>query len=261
MDSIAIQNNLGTAHWKLAQHLQPVEHLNAAIAAYTEALSGDRPDREPMRHAMIQSNLGTVCWNLAQYRPSKPLLQKAIHGYRQALKYRTPATAPLACAATQNNLGTACWHLATYQERPEDRMKSLQEAIAAYETALTLARQLDSAELTFDTLATHNNLGLAHYRLATDRAIALTQTRQVSHLEMALRHHLIAGWPGQSPPGDDDSPPMGTQPPPESERHRTAFDALIRTLRALDEASGWQCQNRALSQIPGSLLPEIMRSL
>lgn len=253
MDSIAIQNNLGTAHWNLAQHVRPVIHLKAAIAAYTEALLGESPDREPVRHAMIHANLGTAYWNLAQHRPSKQLLRRAIRSYRRALTYRTPATAPLACATTQNNLGTACWHLALSLDRPEDRMKFLQEAIGAYETALTLARQLGPTELTFDPLATHNNLGLAHYRLATDRAIALTRDDRVSHLDRALHHHAIAGWPEPSPPE--------TTHRPDCERHQVAFDHLIRTLRAFYEASGWQGQNRALSRIPGHLLPEIWRAL
>ncbi|MEB3887481.1 tetratricopeptide repeat protein [Lyngbya sp. CCY1209] len=261
MDSIAIQNNLGTAHWNLAQYVRPVTHLKAAIAAYTEALLGESPDREPVRHAMIHANLGTAYWNLAQHRPSKPLLRRAIRSYRRALTYRTPATAPLACAATQNNLGTACWHLALSLDRPEDRMKFLQEAIAAYETALTLARQLSPAELTFDALATHNNLGLAHYRLATDRANPLTQADRVSHLDRALHHHAIAGWLEPSPPGSGNPEPPEITHRPDSERHRVAFDHLIRTLRAFYEASGWQGQNRALSRIPGYLLPEIWRAL
>ncbi|NJK27321.1 MAG: hypothetical protein HC925_00275 [Coleofasciculaceae cyanobacterium SM2_3_26] len=35
----ATQNNLGTAHWNLAQYTHPARNLKAAIAAYTEALA------------------------------------------------------------------------------------------------------------------------------------------------------------------------------------------------------------------------------
>lgn len=254
LDYRGIQNNLGTAYWNLAQQTQPVVNLKAAIAAYGEALLGYCEKNEPMSYAMIQANLGTAYWNLAQHQPSKQLLEQAIFSYREALKYRIPKTAALACATTQNNLGTACWHLAVYQEKSQDRIKSLQEAIAAYEITLTLARQLSPTELTFDTLATHNNLGLAHYSLATDQTLSLTGQQRVSHLEKALSHHLIAGWQ-QPDPKDGSITPLG------SKRHRVAFNYLIRTLRAFYQESGWQGQNQALSKIPGYLLPEIWRSL
>ena len=255
LDYRAIQNNLGTAYWTRAQHIEPVVNLKAAIAAYREALRGYSENKEPQHYAMIQANLGTAYWNLAQHQPSKRWLQKAIYSYREALKYRTSKAAPLACATTQNNLGTACWHLAMYQEEPADRSKLLNEAIAAYEKTLALAQQLSPTQLTFDTLATHNNLGLAYYRLATDQALCPRCEQRVSHLEKALDHHLMAGCEEQPCSQEGSANAL------ESERHRLAFNHLVRTLRALYQESGWQGQNQALSKIPGHLLPEIWRCL
>ncbi|BAI94375.1 MULTISPECIES: tetratricopeptide repeat protein [Limnospira] len=254
LDYRAIQNNLGTAYWTRAQHIEPVVNLKAAIAAYGEALRGYSENKEPQHYAMIQANLGTAYWNLAQHQPSKRWLQKAIYSYRKALKYRTSKADPVACATTENNLGTACWHLAMYQEEPEERSKSLNEAIAAYEKTLTLAQQLSPTQLTFDTLATHNNLGLAYYRLATDQALCPRCEQRVSHLEKALHHHLMAG-------SYEAIPEEGSATALESERHRLAFNHLVRTLRALYQESGPLGQNQALSKIPGHLLPEIWRYL
>ncbi len=257
----AIQNNLGTAYWNLAQQIQPVNHLKAAIAAYTEALQYCDRDRDSLQYAMLQTNLGTAYWNLAQHSPSQQLLQSAIDAYQKALQYRTPDTAPAACANTHNNLGIAYWHLANHHQQAQTRVKFLMQAIASYETALDLVQQLSSAQLSFDPGATHNNLGLAHYHLGTQHYPDLTPADRMSHLNAALHHHLQAILKYQQLSSSQRQNMIENPDSDTSEHQCTAMSYLIRTIRACYRESGLEGQNQALSQIPSNLLPEVLRSL
>ncbi|MEG4808086.1 tetratricopeptide repeat protein [Microcoleus sp. F8-D3] len=263
----AAQNNLATAYWNLAQDGEPIVYLKSAIAAYTQALSCYSPEREPLNYAGVQNNLGTACWNLAQHQPSEPLLVRAISAYREALKYRTRELVPAAAAATYNNLGTAYWHLANQFQQKQARTESLQQAITAYEAALDIAGELDRTQLTFDALAARNNLGLAHYQLATDRDFAANKVAQTSHLEAALHHQLLvcAEW-GQhlNDKGLIYGDKLNLQAPANSQAadsRQTALSYIVKTIRAFYSECGLPGQNLALSKVPGDLLPEILRRL
>lgn len=273
----ATQNNLGTTYWNLAQYQQPATWLQRAILAYQEALHYYSPRQEPIHYAMIKNNLGTAYWNLAQCAQSgsanrtpelrglsaRALLVQAIEAYHAALVYRTLETAPAAHAATQNNLGTAHWHLAMLADGqtgdrpaastaslPENRRNHLQQAITAYTAALNAVQYLSvnskpGAAVTFDQFATHNNLGLAYYHLATATDCPFNETQRLQYLESALHHHLQAlqGW--------------ATQP----DFHQTALGYIIQTIRAFYAQAGTRGQNLALSKIPAHLLPEVMKRL
>jgi tetratricopeptide (TPR) repeat protein len=249
MDSLkyaACQNNLGTAYWHLGQYNQPIVHLKKAIAAYNEALAHYNPEEEPLKYGMIQNNIGTACWNLAQYEQPAQNLQLAIDVYSEALKYRTPANVPSACAATQNNLGTAYWHLANLSETTKEaRQKYLQLCISAYEEAIALAHSLSGTSLSFDLLASHNNLGLAHYQLVIDKSFNGDKATRSQHLEVALDNHL------QALNG------LSKQP----EAYQTTFAYVVKTIRAFHNELGIQGQNLALSKVPSQLLPEILSKL
>ena len=270
----AAQNNLATAYWNLAQDGEPlakpserIVYLKSAIAAYTAALSCYSPEREPLNYAGVQNNLGTTYWNLAQHEPSELLTVKAIEAYREALKYRTRELVPAAAAATYNNLGTAYWHLANQFQQKQARTESLQQAITAYEAAVDIAGKLDRTQLTFDTLAARNNLGLAHYQLATDPDFTLNKAAQTSHLEAALDHQLqvCVGW-GQHlndkglTYGDKLNLPTAANSQAADSR-QTALSYIVKTIRAFYSECGLQGQNLALSKVPGDLLPEILRRL
>lgn len=260
-DYATIQNNLGTLYWKLAQQTQPISHLQAAISAYTEAMKCYTPQQDPLNYALLQTNLGTAYWTLSQYQPSAKLLLQAIQAYHQALTYRTPKSAPIACAATYNNLGIAYWHLANHYQKSEIRAKFLKRAIVAYQKALSIACCLSPTELTFDPLATHNNLGLTHYQLATDSNLPLLQSTRISLLKTALKHHLQADINGLTQP-ETKPLTMGVISNSKlAEHHQTTLSYLLKTIRAFYNESGLQGQNLALSQIPGHLLPEILRVL
>lgn len=242
----ACQNNLGTAYWHLGQYNQPVVHLKNAIASYHLALVHYSPEQEPLKYGMIQNNIGTAYWNLAQYEQPAENLQLAIDVYREALHYRTPANVPSACAATQNNLGTAYWHLANLpQTSQQARTKYLQMCIDAYEEALLLAHSLTNNSLSFDLFATHNNLGLAHYQLVTDKHFQGDKSTRSQHLEAALDNHLQSLH--------------GLSQQPEAYQNTVAY--LVKTIRAFHNELGIEGQNLALSKVPGQLLPEILPKL
>ncbi|MEP0750400.1 tetratricopeptide repeat protein [Trichocoleus sp. AS-A2] len=246
----ATHNNLGTAYWHLAQQQQPVTNLQQAIASYTEALLYYNPEQESLSWAMLQNNIGTAYWNLAQYEQPATYLKLAIEAYLNGLKYRTPDVVPAACAATHNNLGTAYWHLASQVEtKLEARQEYLQSCITAYETAIALVHRLSQntppVPVTFDASATYNNLGLAHYQMATDKQFALAQGSLLEHLEAALHNHLQAlrGFSAQP------------------DAYASTLSYIVQTIRAFFRERGLQGQNLALSKVPGKLLPELLRRL
>ncbi|MGA1410306.1 MAG: hypothetical protein ACO37W_11305 [Prochlorotrichaceae cyanobacterium] len=262
----ATQNNLGTAYWHLAQHTDMTENLKQAINAYNQALRYYRPDREPNSYAMIQNNLGTAYWNLSQCNavdtfglsPAESHTQPdrrdwlllAVNAYQSALRFRTIDTAAAAYAATQNNLGTAYWHLANLAGDQTATVRSyLKLSIEAYQSALKAADRVNTSDptaLSFDRYATHNNLGLILYQSAMLKD-PKNETFQPSEnqLASALHHHLQAlkGW--QAIP----------------DLYQTALTAVVQTIRTCYEAWGTAGQNRALNQVPGSLLAEVLSKL
>jgi tetratricopeptide (TPR) repeat protein len=250
----ATQNNLGTTYWHLAQQVGAKEiaanYLQAAIAAYAEAMTHYYSQGEALNWAMIQNNLGTAYWNLAQYEQPESWLQLAVGAYQDALKYRKRDTFPAACAATQNNLATAFWHLAERcADNPAARREYLQKAISIYDSALAIAEQLNQQSppipVSFDVLATRNNLGFAYYQIATEGLLELKPQSKSRYLELALKQHLLAlqGFP------------------PGSDAQRNAFDFVIKTVRAFYREGGVTGQSLALSLIPGQLLPDILPRL
>lgn len=245
------QNNLGTTYWNLAQYQETQTNLKQAIAAYSEALCYYNPSQEPLNYAMIQNNLGTAYWNLAQHEQPQAWLKQAVSAYQKALTYRTLDAAPAAYAATQNNLGTAYWHIADHADDPTERLQALERAIEAYQAALQAVDLLQNHQphvdllLNFDRFATHNNLGLAHYQIATDAFNGLDTTRKSHHLHAAIEHHVIA-W-------------HGWQQKPDLQQ--TAFSCIVQAIRAAYTQLGTAGQNLALSKVPGQLLPEILPKL
>jgi tetratricopeptide (TPR) repeat protein len=244
------QNNLGTAYWHLAQHQNPADNLKAAIAAYEEAVAQYSPSTASMQWAMIHNNLGTAYWNLAQYEDPERWLQEAIQCYRSSLKYRTRNNAPAACAATYNNLGTAYWHLGSKEVfRAKQRREYLEDAIASYETALEIGRDLSqqqpSTPMNFDLAATYNNLGLVCYQLATASEFKLDNSSQNQHLETALKAHVQAIQIITS----------------NGETYETTLKYIARILRWFYQEGGLPAQNRGLSLVPGQLLPGLLPRL
>jgi hypothetical protein len=93
--------------------------------------------------------------------------------------------------------------------------------------------------------ATHNNLGLAHYQLATELQSFITQESKLTHLESALEQHAQVC--------KDDAA--------QSDSYQTAVSYIIKTIRAIYQEGGMAGQSRALAKVPGQLLPEILPRL
>jgi tetratricopeptide (TPR) repeat protein len=242
----ACQNNLGTAYWHLGQYSEPVKHLQNAITAYKSALVYYQPEDEPIKYGMIQNNIGTAYWNLSQYDNPLENLQLAVDFYQEALKYRTPDNIPPACAATRNNLGTAYWHIANLPQVTKDiRQNFLQLCIKTYEETISLASTLNSNYLSFDLLATQNNLGLAYYILVTDAYFKGDKKLFSRYLESSLANHVqaLAGLVENT------------------EVYHTTFNHIVKVIRTFHNELGIQGQNLALSKVPGHLIPEILPKL
>ena len=254
LDYANLQNSLGAIHWQLAQHYQAQRpqaqhHLAQAIQAYTDALRYHTAEAAPLDYAMIQNNLGIAYWSLAQHQQPAFLLERAIAAYQAALTYRTLAAAPAGCAATANNLGTAYWDLAQQGAIAADqRITILNQAVAAYETALTAAeaalQTTPSPSLGFDLWATCHSAGVVHDQLAQALPEGQSEGRQ-HHLESALGHYLLAyqGW--------YDSP----------QQLEVLLTAIVYNVHLNFEIFGIPGQQAVLSKLPGELLPQVLRRL
>ncbi|MBD0268350.1 MAG: hypothetical protein ICV77_08655 [Cyanobacteria bacterium Co-bin8] len=244
-----LQNSLGAIHWRLAQQSDTRNHLHRAITAYSEALRYRSPQASPQEYAMIQNNLGIAYWSLAQHERPVFLLGQAVAAYRSALAYRTLSTDPAGCAATHNNLGTAYWDLAQHQDKhPEGQRTLWQQALSAYETALTAAQralgEAPDTPLSFDLWATFHSAGVVHDQLAQHLPEAHFDLR-AKHLDQALLHYLTAldGWRALP------------------DRLDLLTNALIHNIRLQFQIRGVEGQNAVLSRIPAELLPDILPQL
>jgi tetratricopeptide (TPR) repeat protein len=257
LDYANLQNSLGAIHWRLSQSVGTASpekkrcqyHLAQAITAYDEALGHRKVEEAPLEYAMVQNNLGIAYWSLAQYQQPVVLLERAIAAYQSALAYRTLDVAPGGCAATANNLGTAYWDLAQQAALTDEiRTEALQQAIDAYEAALAAAEIAlqgpSSPDLGFDLWATCHSAGVVHDQLAQALSVDQAETRQ-RHLQKALQHYLLAyqGWRAS---------------PPQLE---VLITALVYNAHLNFEIFGIAGQQAVLSQLPGELLPEVLRRL
>ncbi|MEP1007336.1 tetratricopeptide repeat protein [Leptolyngbya sp. NM1-A1] len=249
IDYANLQNSLGAIHWRLSQYDQPQHHLAQAVAAYGEALAHRTAQDEPLEYAMVQNNLGIAYWSLAQHQQPVFLLERAIAAYQAALKYRTVDAAPAGCAATANNLGTAYWDLAQQAAvAGEQRIATLQQAVAAYETALAAAQialqETPPPALGFDLWATCHSAGVVHDQLAQALPETQPEARQ-RHLETALSQYLLAyqGW--------QDYP----------QQVEVLITALVYNAHLNFEIFGIPAQQVVLSKLPGELLAQVLRRL
>lgn len=88
-------------------------------------------------------------------------------------------------------------------------------------------------------------MGLAYYHLAMDKHDRPAEAQRSSYLEFALTYHLQAlhGWEQQP------------------DFYQTAFSHVLQAVRAFYSEFGMKGQNLALSKIPATLLPELMKRL
>jgi len=258
-----IQNNLGTAYWNLSQCVS--EKTGQALAT-TPSSPHSSTQSSPPATALEAAGFHTSGTPGQDSRSqethrqdthqasSRDWLLLAVNAYQSALRFRTIDSATAAYASTQNNLGTAYWHLANLAQDQLSTVKSyLKLSIEAYTAALQAANKLDQQgqvlSLNFDRFATHNNLGLILYQraiLKDDSGEGSAETLpSENQLASALHHHLQAlrGW--QAYP----------------DLYQTALNAIVQTIRTCYEYWGTAGQNRALNQVPGALLAQVLGKL
>ena len=151
LDWAKAQNAVGIALSRLGEHENETTSLDAAAAAYREALKERTRVRVPLDWAMTQNNLGNVLSKLGERESSTARLDEAVAAYREALKERTQERVPLDWAMTQNNLGTALSSLGAR----ESGTARLDEAVAAYREAL---KEYTQERVPLQWAGTQNNL-------------------------------------------------------------------------------------------------------
>jgi tetratricopeptide (TPR) repeat protein len=154
----AMRTNLGLALWSLGERESGTARLEAAVAAYHEALTERTRDRVPLDWAGTQNNLGNALLTLGMRESGIERLEAAVAAYREALQERTRERVPLQWALTQNNLGLTLLRLG---ER-ESGTERLAAAVTAYKMAL---EELPRARVPLQWAMTQMNLGGALLRL------------------------------------------------------------------------------------------------
>jgi tetratricopeptide (TPR) repeat protein len=147
-------NNLGNALQTLGERESGTARLDAAVAAYREALKEYTRERVPLQWATTQNNLGAALTILGQRESGSARLDEAVAAYREVLKEYTRERVPLQWAMTQNNLGNALWTLG----QRESGTAQLDAAVAAYREAL---KEYTRERVPLEWATTQNNLGAA----------------------------------------------------------------------------------------------------
>ncbi|MCL2924303.1 MAG: tetratricopeptide repeat protein, partial [Trichodesmium sp. MAG_R04] len=130
------------------------QNIEAAIAAYEQALLVRTQTDFPMDWAITQGNLGAAYWERIRGDKAQNI-EAAIAAYQQALLVYTQTDFPMDWAMTQNNLGAA------YSDRIRgDKAQNIEAAIAAFQQAL-LVYTLEADPI--EHLRTTRNLGNLYF--------------------------------------------------------------------------------------------------
>jgi len=172
------QNNLGAALQTLGEREAGTARLEAAVAAYAEALKERTRVRVPLDWAMTQNNLGNAMVTLGEREAGTARLEAAVAAYAEALKERTRDRVPLDWAATQNNLGNALRALGAR----EAGTARLEHAVAAYTEALK-ERTRDRVPLYW---------AITQFNLSLVEIAFFDKTADPAHLTAARVHVMAA---------------------------------------------------------------------
>jgi tetratricopeptide (TPR) repeat protein len=128
--------NLGTALRTLGERETGTARLEAAVAAYTDALKENTRDQAPREWGMTQNNLGNALRALGERERGTARLEAAIAAFGEALKVRTQDSVPLDWAESMGDQGVAMALLAKRKGDPG----MAKDAIGKIEVALTTAQ-------------------------------------------------------------------------------------------------------------------------
>jgi CHAT domain-containing protein len=119
---------------------QRAENIEQAIAAYEQALSVMTQTAMPIDWAQTTNNLATAYYSRIKGDRAENI-EQAIAAYEQALSVMTQTAMPIEWATTTMNLATAYYSRIkgdSPEERLRQRAENIEQAIAAYEQALTV---------------------------------------------------------------------------------------------------------------------------
>jgi tetratricopeptide (TPR) repeat protein len=133
----ATQANLGTAMQALGRQESDAKLMNNAIDAYTAALLEYSRKETPEEWSMVMFQLAATFHTYGSLLKGNRTFQKSVVAYKNALAELDADLYALELVATHNNRGAVLHHLAESEESPE----RLEEAIRAYETALTVCME------------------------------------------------------------------------------------------------------------------------
>jgi len=131
------QSNLGTALQALGRQESDSKLMNKSVDAYTNALLVYSRKETPEEWSIVMFQLGAAFHTYGSLLKGNRNLQKSVVSYKNALAELDADLYALELTATHNNRGAVLTHLAESEEN-SDRME---EAIRAYETALTVSME------------------------------------------------------------------------------------------------------------------------
>ena len=138
------QSNLGAVLYMLGKRESGTAKLEAAVAAYREALKGLTRERAPFFWAMSQENLGVALRSLGERESGTANLEAAVAAHQEALTERTRDRAPLDWATSFGNEGVALMLLA---ERRGDTAMA-ETAVSQINIAIETMRESGPAQNT-----------------------------------------------------------------------------------------------------------------
>jgi len=133
----ATQSNLGTALQALGRQESDSKLLNKSIDAYTAALLVYSRKETPEEWSIVMFQLGATFHAYGNLLKGNRNLQKAVVSYKNALAELDADLYALELTATHNNRGAVLTHLGESEENAD----RIEEAIRAYETALTVSME------------------------------------------------------------------------------------------------------------------------
>lgn len=282
-----LYSNIGAVYSLLATYREPVDYLEQAAIAYSQAL--ELSSEGVQEDAILQNSLGSVYWKLSHYDSAQPNLYRAIAAYKAASTGYQSDQQPLDYAAVQNNLGISYWSLAKHEQTPV----LLKQAIAAYSDALKYRTpEVDPAACA----TTYNNLALAYWDLsktsdlyldqklryqrnaiiAFEAALNISQaTDTLSKMDSTAIYHCLGDVHAQMAETAPSLPEIAESLqkslysylqaidglPAGSPAYQGRLAAIITNLRAHYNQLGLAGQQAALNTVPPALLSQVMMSL
>ena len=140
----SLHHRIGMSWKDLSERTEEQENLTRAIGAFREALAFRALSSDPEGYGETQGQLGLVQARLALATGNAAMFSEAIAAFGEAIKVRAPETDPMGFAALQIQIGNA--HRERFESGEKQEDSRMNPALAAYDTAEGIARQLEDME-------------------------------------------------------------------------------------------------------------------